>query len=190
MTSRLIGYIRTGTTDSNTAKKLAGLTLDKKFIDHASVAEIKRPNFTKLIKFVKKGDRVIVDSMCDISRNIKDLLSTLHIFAQKNVAVQFLKEDLVFNGDDEIMSKCILFIITALADFERALMKERQLEGIMIAKKAGKFKGRKTKFSTALADKIKDALTHTRKSKTKIAQELNISRESLYRYIKKMNIPS
>ena len=99
--------------------------------------------------------------------------------------IEFLKEGLSFDGDDTPMSKLLLSVMGAFAEFERALIKERQMEGIALAKKKGLYKGRKPSLSSEQVNEVKSRLDNGDK-KTQIAKDFGISRETLYQYIRKM----
>lgn len=185
MSGKRIGYIRVSTIDQNPDRQLEGIHLDKKFIDYASGTNIKRPNLELLLDYVRDDDIVIVHSMDRLARNVKDLLGLIDVFSKKNVQVQFIKENLVFNGNDSALSKLLLMIIGSVAEFEHALIRERQLEGIAIAKKKGKYKGRETKLTTQVKEGINNSL-ELRKPRRLIAQELGIARSTYYRYLKKL----
>ncbi|MCH2218333.1 MAG: helix-turn-helix domain-containing protein [Flavobacteriales bacterium] len=95
-----------------------------------------------------------------------------------------MKEGLCFNGDDTPMSKLLLSVMGAFAEFERSLIKERQLEGIAIAKKKGLYKGRKPSLSNEQKIMLKERLDKGDR-KAQIARDFGISRETLYQYIRK-----
>jgi DNA invertase Pin-like site-specific DNA recombinase len=187
MSGKRIGYIRVSTTDQNPDRQLDGIPLDKKFIDYASGTNTNRPNLNLLLDYVREDDIVVVHSMDRLARNVKDLLDLVNLLSGKKVEVQFIKENLVFNGKDSALSKLLLMIIGAVAEFEHALIRERQREGIEIAKKKGKYKVRSTKLTKEVKEKIVSGL-QTRKSKSEIAKELFITLPSLYTYLKKMGI--
>lgn len=186
MSGKRIGYIRVSTLDQNPDRQLEGIKLDKKFVDYASGTTINRPNLSQLLDYVREEDVVLVHSMDRLARNVKDLLDLVETFAKKQVELRFIKENLTFNGQDSALSKLLLLIIGSVAEFEHSLIRERQLEGIALAKKAGKYKGKKTKLNKEMAALIKEKI-QTRESKAKIARGLGISRVSLYRYLKKVS---
>jgi DNA invertase Pin-like site-specific DNA recombinase len=92
-----------------------------------------------------------------------------------------MKEGLLFTGEDSAMSKLLLSVMGAFAEFERALLKERQREGIAIAKKAGVYKGRKPSLTPDRVAELRARVAGGGK-KTVIAREFGISRETLYQY--------
>jgi DNA invertase Pin-like site-specific DNA recombinase len=99
------------------------------------------------------------------------------------VNVQFIKENLTFTGEDSALSNLLLSVMGAFAEFERSLIKERQMEGIALAKKRGVYKGRKKSLLLEQVEDIKARIEHGDK-KTHIAKDFNISRETLYQYIR------
>ena len=183
MKGQRVGYIRVSAFDQNPERQLEGVELDKSFTDKASGKDIKRPRFEALISFVREGDTVIVHSMDRLARNLDDLRGIVQTLTQKGVQVQFIKENLSFTGDDSPMATLMLSVMGAFAEFERALLRERQREGIAIAKQKGKYRGRKKAL-----DEVQVALllerVHAKESKSKLALEFGISRETLYQYLR------
>ncbi len=95
-----------------------------------------------------------------------------------------MKEGLTFTGEDSPMSKLLLSVMGAFAELERALIKERQMEGIVLAKKRGAYKGRKAILSQEQIDEIRKRVARGDK-KSHIARDFGISRETLYQYLRK-----
>lgn len=182
MAGKTVGYIRVSSFDQNPDRQLEGIKLDKKFIDKASGKDINRPALEELINYVREDDIVVVHSMDRLARNLDDLRKIVKKLTNQNIQVKFLKENLIFAGDDSPMANLLLSVMGAFAEFERSLIKERQMEGILLAKKKGLYKGR-----AAVLDQEQIALLRSKISlgipKAKIARELNISRRTLYNYI-------
>lgn len=185
MTGKRIGYIRVSTTDQNPDRQLEGIQLDKKFIDYASAKSTDRPQLKDMLEFVREDDVVIVHSMDRLARTVKDLKSLVDDLLVKKVHIHFMKENLQFNGDNSALANLMLHMMGAFAEFEYAFIKERQREGIEIAKKKGKFNGTSKKLNAEKIEILKADL-QTRKSKSQIAKDLAISRFTLYRYIDKI----
>jgi len=99
------------------------------------------------MSFVRSGDTVIVHSMDRLARNLDDLRRIVQSLTGKGVRIEFVKEHLTFTGEDSPMAKLMLSVMGAIHEFDRALIKERQREGIALAKKRGAFKGRKKSLS-------------------------------------------
>ncbi|WP_131795800.1 recombinase family protein [Fluoribacter gormanii] len=180
---KIIGYVRVSSYDQNPERQLEGISLDKKFVDHISGKSIQRPQLEKLLDYVRDGDEVIVHSMDRLARNLDDLRHLVKSLTQRDVVLRFMKENLVFKGDDSPMSNLLLSIMGAFAEFERALIKERQLEGIAIAKQKGKYRGRKPSLNQEQVTTLKQRAL-SGEQKTKLAKDFGISRETLYQYLK------
>src|SRR5918996_2142014 len=183
MSGQCIGYIRVSTLDQHTERQLDGIEVDKTFLDKASGKDTKRPQLDQLIGFVRSGDTVFVHSMDRLARNLDDLRRIVQTLTGKGVRIEFVKEHLTFTGEDSPMANLMLSVMGAFAEFERALIKERQREGITQAKKRGAFKGRRKSLSqTAVADMRQRIAAGV--SKSQVAREFGISRETLYKYLK------
>ena len=89
-----------------------------------------------MLAYVRDGDTVIVHSMDRLARNLDDLRRLVRELTGRGVAVQFIKEQLTFTAEDSPMATLLLSVLGAFAEFERALIRERQLEGIALAKAA------------------------------------------------------
>ncbi len=182
-----IGYVRVSTADQNPERQLEGIEVDKKFTDYASGGCANRPQLKALIDYVRDDDVVIVHSLDRLARNLRDLRKIVDEFLSKKVSVHFIKENLIFNGDSSPMSNLLLSVIGAIAEFEHALIRERLLEGVAIAKKAGKYKGGKSKLTEETREKLNEYISAGKpKTKSEIAREMGISRFSLYNYLKKI----
>lgn len=185
MTGKKVGYIRVSTLDQNPGRQLEGVALDKKFIDYASSRSLDRPEFKIMMDYVREEDIVYVHSIDRLARNIRHLLAIVDEMKEKKIELIFLKENLHFNGEESLMSRLMLTIMGAFAEVEYEMIRERQREGIVKAKAAGKYKGGTCKMTPARIERLKqEMLTH--KSKSKIARELGISRMTLYRYLKEI----
>ena len=183
MTGQRIGYIRVSTVDQNTVRQLDGVQLDEIFTDKASGKDTSRPQLEALLKFVRKGDVLVVHSMDRLARNLDDLRRIVGDLTKKGVQVQFLKESLTFTGEDSPMANLMLSVMGAFAEFERALIKERQREGVNLAKQRGVYKGRKQSLD-ANAVAALQARAAAGEVRAALAREHGISRETLYRYLR------
>lgn len=182
MTGQNVGYVRVSTLIQNTARQLDGIKLDKVFEDKASGKNTDRPQLTACLAHLRGEDTLHVHSMDRLSRNLEDLRRIVKDLTRRGVAVRFLKEGLIFNGDDSPMSNLLLSMLGAVAEFERSIILERQREGVAIAKEQGKYKGRKPSLS---AERIQELLSRIAKGdkKTVLAKEFGISRETVYSYL-------
>ena len=184
-----IGYVRVSSLDQNDARQLDGLTLDKIFTDKASGRDVHRPQLQAMLSHVREGDHVYVHSMDRLSRSLKDLQEVVESLTARGVAVEFCKENLRFerpgtnSGHTAAYSKLLLQMLGAVGEFERALIRERQREGIAIAKTKGVYKGRKPSLNEGMKLKLREMVANGM-SKTEIAKNLAISRASVYKYLK------
>lgn len=181
-----VGYIRVSTADQNIARQketFKDLKLDKVFIDHASGKDMYRPELEKCFTFLRGGDHLYVPSIDRLARNLRDLLSMLQELAERGVPISFHAEGLTFTGEDSPFQKLQLQIIGSVAEFERSLIKERQREGIALARAAGKYRGRTPALSPEQAGEIRQRCAGG-ESKAALAQEFRISRQSIYNILK------
>jgi DNA invertase Pin-like site-specific DNA recombinase len=158
------------------------LALDRTFTDTASGRDTKRPQLELLLSFVRAGDTVVVHSMDRLARNLDDLRRIVHTLTGKGVRIEFVKEHLAFTGEDSPMASLMLSVMGAFAEFERALIKERQREGIALAKQRGAYRGRRKALSPTAVAQLRGRIAEG-VSKAKVARELGISRQTLYQYL-------
>jgi DNA invertase Pin-like site-specific DNA recombinase len=178
-----VGYIRVSSVDQNTGRQLDGLDLDKTFTDKASGKDVRRPHLLAALEYLRDGDVLVVHSMDRLCRNLDDLRRIVTDLTGRGVQVQFMKEGLLFTGEDSAMSKLLLSVMGAFAEFERALLKERQREGIAIAKKAGVYRGRKPSLTPDRVQELRARVASGEK-KAALARDFSISRETLYQYVR------
>jgi DNA invertase Pin-like site-specific DNA recombinase len=183
MSGQRIGYIRVSTFEQNTERQLENIPLHKTFTDKASGKDTHRPQLKALLEFIREGDTLVIHSMDRLARNLDDLRSIVSTLTQKGITIEFVKEHLTFTSDATPMANLMLSVMGAFAEFERALIKERQKEGIAIAKSKGIYKGRKKMLSSEKIQQIKEAILKGEK-KAHIAKDYGISRETLYQYLK------
>ena len=174
-----IGYVRVSAVDQNTARQLDGVELDKVFTDKASGKDTNRPQLKAALDYLRDGDVLVVHSMDRLARNISDLLNTVQTLNDRGVVVEFVKEGLTFTGDDSAISKLMLTIMGGVAEFERAMIRERQLEGIAKAKQAGKYRGRQSTMAGAQIKEIR-VRAAAGENKSALAREFMLSRQTIY----------
>ena len=197
MTGQRIGYRRVSTADQNADRQIADLAVDKVFTDKASGKSTDgRPELARAVDYVREGDTLVVHSMDRLARNIIDLHrivdaltkgGTLDIDGKTiecggGVAVEFVKEARTFTGDDGSDATLMLGVLGAVAQFERAIIKERQREGIAIAKAAGKYRGGQPKLS---GDQVAELWKRRDEGAgiAELAKEFDVSRQTVYRYL-------
>jgi DNA invertase Pin-like site-specific DNA recombinase len=181
--SKIIGYVRVSSFEQNTDRQLEGINADRIFLEKVSGKDANRPQLNELLNYIRDGDTLVVHSLDRLARNLDDLRRLVKTLTAKDVKVQFLKENLIFTGEDSPMSNLLLSVMGAFAEFERALIRERQLEGIALAKKRGAYKGRKRCLTSEQVEGMKQRVSNGEK-KSQIAQDLGVSRETLYQYLR------
>lgn len=177
-----IGYIRVSSVDQNTARQLDGIDLDIRFEEHASAANRDRPELEKAMDFARAGDIFIVHSMDRLARDLQDLVSIVDELNDKGVAVQFIKEQLTISTDGNAISRFIMQVMGAVAEFERTLIRERQREGIEKAKERGVYVGGKPKLTAEEQAHLYDTYRDGMKIK-QLQRYYGISRATVYNYI-------
>lgn len=179
-----IGYARVSSAGQNVDRQLEGIAVDKMFIDTASARDANRPQLQAAIAYCREGDTLVVHSMDRFARNLLDLRQLVESFMNRGVTIRFVKENLTFskNRDSSIFDELMLNLLGAFAEFERNLIRERQKEGIALAKRQGKYKGGKRHLTE---EQIADINQLAKKgvSKEDLARQFGISRMSVYRYL-------
>lgn len=184
MTMANIGYVRVSTAEQNTGRQFAdfeekGIHLDKVFEEHISGKDRQRPQLAAMIDYVREGDTVYIESYSRLARNTRDLLNLVHELKEKGVTVVSLKE----NFDTSTpQGRLMITFMQGIAQFERDMIKERQAEGIAIAKAQGKF----SKPVTPKPDNWKELYARYKNREltaVSLAKQCNISRSLLYKWI-------
>ena len=138
-----IGYIRVSTQDQNPIRQeqlMENLSVDKVYIDTMSGKNTDRPELKRMLEYVRKGDTVVVESISRFARNTRDLLELVDRLSEKEVEFISQKEAI---DTSTPTGKFMLTVFGAVAELEREYILQRQREGIEIAKRQGKYKGRK-----------------------------------------------
>lgn len=138
-----VGYVRCSTEEQNEERQIKMMeeqNTGKIYMDKASGKNTDRPEFKKMMEFVREGDIIVVESISRIARNTRDLLSIVAQLENKGVEFVSLKENI---DTSTPQGQFMLTVFGALAELERESILERQREGIAIAKAQGRYKGRK-----------------------------------------------
>lgn len=184
MTGKTVGYIRVSSVDQNTGRQLEDQKLDKVFTDKVSGKNTDRPALQQMLEYVREGDTLLVHSIDRLARNLIDMRQLVATLTEKGVAVRFIKESLTFQpGTNNEMNNLMLSMLGAFAEFERAMIRERQREGIALAKAEGRMKGRPTSLTTKQVEAIKDR-AQKGESKVALAAEFNVTRTTIYAALK------
>jgi|SRR6185437_3358627 len=184
MKTQTIGYVRVSTLDQNTERQLEGIDLDITFEDKASGKDTNRPQLQAALKHARLGDTFMVHSMDRLARNVEDMLRLVRELNSKGVTVQFMKENMIFSANQDDPRSMLMFtMLSAFSQFERALIKERQREGIALAKRKGVYTGRKRALDPIQAEELLKGIGQGT-PKTVLAKRFGISRETVYQYAK------
>lgn len=180
----IFNYKRVSTIQQNTERQLVDVPCDREFVEHASGKDRNRPELQNLLNMLRKNDAVQVHELSRLARNTQDLLNIVNEVVDKGASIKFMKENLFFDGTkaDDPFQKLMLTMLGAISSFERDLTILRVREGVAIAKKNGKYKGRKSRFSKEDIEAIKVRFRGA-KNKAELARELGISRGYLYQMV-------
>lgn len=181
-----IAYIRVSSIDQNEQRQIEAMqryNIEKWFIEKVSGKDTNRPKLKEMLDFAREGDTIHIHDFSRLARSTKDLLDIVELLNSKGITLISNKENI---DSSTPTGKLMLTMIGAINEFERTNLLERQKEGIAIAKREGKYKGRK-------AVSIPDFNKHYQRyisreiSKSELAKELNISRPTLDKLIKNIN---
>ena len=182
MSGQIAGYVRVSSTDQNPDRQLAAVgVVDELFTERVSGrSRAGRPALTEMLRHVRRGDTVRVSSMDRLARSVVDLAQLVQELTGRGVRVDFVTEHLTFDpGSEDPFATFQLHLLGAVAQLERSLIRERQREGIEIAKTKGVYAGRSRKLDD---DQIAAAhqMVEAGVPKAKIARDLGCSRRVLY----------
>lgn len=179
-----VAYVRVSTAEQNEARQTEALekfNIEKWYTEKVSGRDTKREQLRRMLDFVREGDEVYVMDFSRLSRSVQDLLSIVDLLGEKKVKLVSLKENL---DTGTPTGKLMLTVIGAIAEFERMNILERQREGIAIAKKEGKYKGRRAieldNWAEVYSSWKKDEITAVA-----AARLLGINRGTFYNRVKK-----
>lgn len=173
-----IAYVRVSTAEQNETRQKKALKkydIDKWFIEKASGKDTNRPRLQEMLEYIREDDTVYVEEFSRLGRSTADLLNTVQQIEDVGAKFVSLKE----NFDTKTPTgKLQMTMMAAIAEFERSMILERQREGIAIAKREGKYKGRKA-VSVPNIGTYYDKYMRRKGTKVSIAHELGISRTTL-----------
>lgn len=179
--TKQIGYIRVSSVDQNTARQLIDIKLDKTFVDKCSGKDTNRPALKLLIEYAREGDVIHCHDISRMARNTENLLQLVKMFIGQRVSLKFHKEHLEFTGENNPMQELMLTLLGGIYQFERAMILERQREGIAIAKANGKYKGKG--INKELHERIR-LMYSEGMNKMQIAKTLGCARATVYKALK------
>lgn len=181
--SAIVGYARTSTTE-----QVAGLEAQLETLSREGCTKVfqeqvssvgDRPQLRACVDYLREGDTLVVTKLDRLARNVAHLGELVATLIAKGVALRILDPAI---DTSTATGKLLLHIMGSIAEFERAMMLERQREGIAKAKAEGRYKGR-TPTAMRQAQSIRQ-LASEGLTKAAIAQRLGVSERSVYRAIK------
>lgn len=180
-----IGYVRCSTVDQNPARQeqiLKDFGCEKVFSDMLSGKSTDRPGLQAMLEFVREGDILYVESISRLARSTRDLLNIVDDLQKKNV--QFISEKEKIDTTTP-QGKFMLTVFAAMADLEREQIRQRQAEGIKIAKAAGKYQGRQPiQYDFPLFEQLYKQWKYGEITQKYMCKKLHMSRSTLSRRIK------
>ena len=193
----IVGYARVSSIDQKLERQLENLKVfgaEKIFTEKQSGKSIEsRPIFQEALNFVRIGDRFVVESIDRLGRNYDEIIETVNYLKEKNVQLMItslpMMNEVIGNPLlDKFMKDLIIQILAMVSEQERNESKRRQAQGIQVAKEKGVYKGRPLLYSSNAKDPQKRIIYHRvvemleeGKSISKIAREVNITRQTIYR---------
>ncbi|EPH1721447.1 TPA: recombinase family protein [Klebsiella pneumoniae] len=182
------GYARTSTKEQNPERQRVALQeedCEELFVDQCSGKNAERPQLQLMMSKLRAGDTVVVKSVDRLARNTKDLLALLDEAKNKGAQVRFIDNRLTF--DDSPTSNFMITMLGAVGELERSFIRQRQSEGIEIAKSNNVYKGRPVSKKTEAAKvKIAEKLARGVFTDKEIYESVKVSRASFYRIKKEI----
>jgi DNA invertase Pin-like site-specific DNA recombinase len=185
MIGQRVGYVRVSTEEQSTERQLEGVEVARTFVDHAGGKDVDRPQLALCLGFLREGDTLLVHSCDRLARSLVDLRQLVDGLVARGVRVEFVKEHLMFSGEDSPSSVLMLSMLGAFAEFERSMIRSRQREGIALAKRRGVYHGRVRKLSVARAAELVARVESGAESKAAIARDFGVHPTTLYLYLKR-----
>lgn len=178
-------YRRVSTLIQKSDRQLPGFQADREFEDKLTGKHTDRPQLQAMLITLRPGDEVHVHELSRLARNVKDLLELVEQITGAGASIRFHKENLTFQPEsNDPFQQLMLSMVSAIAQFERELIVQRVREGVAIAKAAGKYKGRKSRFTDAQVEQIQQEF-QTTSNKVELAKRWGVSRGYLYKIASK-----
>lgn len=182
-----VGYIRVSAIEQNTESQkelLGNVGLDKVFEEKISGKNTDRPQLQAMLEYVREGDTICVKDLSRLARNTKDLLNIVEYLNNKGVTLKSVKESIDTSTN---FGKLMITFLGAIYEFERANLLERQRDGIAVAKKLGKYKGRKKVEKPANFKEVYQKWLNRQITSVLAIRELNISEYAFYKFVREEN---
>jgi len=185
-----IGYVRVskadGTQDHSLqldALKAAGVTPKHVYEDRITGSRDDRPGLDACLKALRKGDVLVVWKLDRLGRSMQHLVNTVEDLAARGVGFKVLTGEGASIDTTTAAGKFFFGVFASLAEFERALIRERTMAGLASARARGRVGGRRHALSKSKVRRAQAAMQHTDTDVGELAKELGVSRSTLYRYV-------
>ena len=184
-----VAYIRCSTnhqqtTEGRQAVENFPVEIEKTFVDAGfSGGNAERPGLKAMLEFIRSGDAVYCYDISRLARSVKDFANLTEAITSKGASLHFVKENLHVGGENNPTQKLFVQILSAMAEWELEIMKERRSEGIAKARERNAYKnvGRKMVLSSEQIEEINQRLANG-DGVSKIAKDFHVSRTTVYKY--------
>ena len=186
MAGQKLAYVRVSSDGQSTSRQdqvIAEKNVDKIFTEKVSGRNISdRPQFQLMLEYARDQDIIYCADLSRWGRSMVDIRTTITYLTKKGVTIEFIKENLTFSNKNDDTSNLLLGILSSLSEWERAVIKSRQMEGVKIAQERGVYKdrcGRKPKLSE---EQIQEVIRRVNagENRTSIAESMKVSRQTIY----------
>lgn len=182
MSTSRVAYLRVSSTGQNLDRQRAAVgECDRVFVEEMSArSRADRPELAAMLRYIRGGDEVVVASMDRLARSVVDLRNLVDEIRDEGAAVTFVKENVTYRPDEsDPRANLMLALLGGIAEFEREIIRERQAEGIAVARKRGVYKGRKRKLTASQRAAVRERAAGG-EAKTVLAREFGVSRDTIY----------
>ena len=188
-----VGYVRVSTVDQNEARQIEAMKADgveKIYIDKKSGKDFNRPEYQKMIASLQKGDILVIHSIDRLGRNYEEIIAEWRKIT-KEIEADIIVQDMPLLNTTQnkdltgtLIADIVLQLLSYVAQRERENIRQRQKEGIAIAKSQGKYKGRsKKEINKDLFEETKRSWQMGEITKAQFAETIGVSRSTLYKLL-------
>ena len=181
-----VSYIRVSSTDQNPARQREAVgRVDREFLDMISGRSTSgRTGLAEALTYLRAGDELVVASIDRLARSLYDLRQIVDKVVERGATVHFVKEHMRFSPEAVDPRDTLMFsMLGAFAEFERALIRERQADGIAVAKAKGKYRGAPRAMTAEMVTEARRRIA-AGETKAAIARDMGVGRQTLYRYLR------
>jgi DNA invertase Pin-like site-specific DNA recombinase len=179
----LIGYARVSTQDQNLALQsdaLKAAGCDRIFVEKASGAQRDRPELKAAIDYLRAGDTLVIWKLDRLARSLKQLIETVEVLGEKEICLRSLTEAMDTGTSG---GKLIFHVFGALAEFERAILRERTQAGLNAARVRGRTGGRPAGLKDNDLAEARALLRDPEITVAQVAKRLGVAESTLYRHL-------